>query len=113
MRGAQQSDAKGYVEFNTIFPGWYEPRAPHIHFKVTINNEEQLTSQFYFEQELCDRVYTSLEPYNKYGESPYNIYNDIVLKGVTQVDGLLLRPSWNGNLPLDASAKVGIKKFEI
>lgn len=111
LRGAQESGTKGYVEFNTIFPGWYEPRAPHIHFKVIINNKEQLTSQFYFEQELCDRLYTSLEPYTKYGKSPYNIHNDIVLKGMTQLDGLLLKPTWNGDYSLEASAKIGIKKF--
>ena len=34
LRGLQVSDANGQVKFTTIFPGWYQGRAVHIHFKV-------------------------------------------------------------------------------
>jgi protocatechuate 3,4-dioxygenase beta subunit len=36
LRGVQISDAKGTVEFNTIFPGHYPGRVNHIHMKVHV-----------------------------------------------------------------------------
>ena len=80
LRGAQVTDAKGVVEFETIFPGWYEPRAPHIHFKIIAEDRDYLTSQFYFEPAFCKKVYSSQEPYSKYGESPYTPENDVVIR---------------------------------
>lgn len=34
LRGRQVTDANGLVTFNTIFPGWYNGRATHIHVHV-------------------------------------------------------------------------------
>ena len=34
LRGWQTSDASGNVTFTTVFPGWYSPRATHIHVEV-------------------------------------------------------------------------------
>ena len=110
LRGVQETDTNGQVEFNTIFPGWYEPRAPHIHFKVLIDKEECLTSQFYFDSEFCNRIYLHEEPYKIYGECPYNLQNDIAISDHLEAEGLILNPKWNDNLPLAASAKVGIIK---
>ncbi len=110
LRGAQETDTSGQVEFNTIFPGWYDPRAPHIHIKVLINKEEYLTSQFYFNPEFCNMIYLNQEPYKIYGGSPYTPQNDFAISGHLQAEGLLLEPKWNDDLPLEASAKVGIRK---
>jgi protocatechuate 3,4-dioxygenase beta subunit len=41
----------GGYSFRTILPGRYEPRPRHIHFKVKVNGEEILTSQFYFQND--------------------------------------------------------------
>ncbi len=46
--GEAVTDATGGYSFRTILPGQYEPRPPHIHFKVELNGQELLTSQFYF-----------------------------------------------------------------
>jgi len=35
LRGIVQTDEDGIAEFETIVPGWYSGRAPHIHIKVT------------------------------------------------------------------------------
>src|SRR5262249_26009506 len=32
LRGVQTTDTNGQVTFATIFPGWYQGRATHIHF---------------------------------------------------------------------------------
>ena len=34
LRGIQRSDANGDVTFTTIYPGWYQGRATHIHLEV-------------------------------------------------------------------------------
>src|SRR4051794_35139458 len=34
LRGYQITDSKGEARFQTIYPGWYESRAVHIHFKI-------------------------------------------------------------------------------
>ncbi|QQS42905.1 MAG: protocatechuate dioxygenase [Acidobacteriota bacterium] len=110
LRGAQKTDAEGNVEFTTIFPGWYEPRSPHIHFKILTDDRSRLASQFYFDPELCKKVFTSQQPYTKYGDSPYNPSNDIVMSETPEAKGLMLRPKWNENGPIEVSARIGIKK---
>jgi protocatechuate 3,4-dioxygenase beta subunit len=34
LRGLQTTDASGRVTFKTIYPGWYQGRATHIHVQV-------------------------------------------------------------------------------
>ena len=34
LRGVQQTDEDGLVEFETIIPGWYAGRTPHVHLRV-------------------------------------------------------------------------------
>lgn len=48
--GEALTDAAGSYSFRTILPGQYEPRPPHIHFKVKRDGQELLTSQFYFSE---------------------------------------------------------------
>ena len=38
LRGYQASDRNGMVNFQTIYPGWYQGRAVHIHAKIRIFN---------------------------------------------------------------------------
>ena len=38
LRGIVQTDEDGIAEFETIVPGWYSGRAPHIHIKVIACN---------------------------------------------------------------------------
>ncbi|WER49489.1 intradiol ring-cleavage dioxygenase [Cupriavidus sp. WKF15] len=56
LRGVQQTGADGAATFLTIYPGWYRPRAVHIHFKVLLANAEVLTSQLYFSDALNREV---------------------------------------------------------
>lgn len=57
LRGTQFADAAGVVEFRTLYPGWYEGRAPHIHVKTWSDDGRELTSQIYFPDALSDRIY--------------------------------------------------------
>lgn len=66
LRGVQESDADGWVEFTTIFPGCYAGRWPHVHFEVyesleaaTSVSNKLRTSQLAFPQDVCDDVYAT------------------------------------------------------
>ena len=52
LRGYQVTDNNGTVHFTTIYPGWYDGRAIHIHDKVrTFNGSKKTlewTTQLYF-----------------------------------------------------------------
>ncbi len=67
LRGVQQTGADGAADFVTIYPGWYRPRAVHIHFKVLLGNAEVLTSQLYFSDALNREVLGSHPAYRARG----------------------------------------------
>ncbi|GJM33641.1 MAG: hypothetical protein DHS20C18_26420 [Saprospiraceae bacterium] len=108
LRGFQETDLEGKAEFTTIVPGWYDPRVPHIHFKIIIDNEVHLTSELYFDEEFCNQLFTSMSPYNQYGKSPYNFKNDGSLVNVTEGKGLILKPAEEQNEIAVAYAKIGV-----
>ena len=61
LRGYQVTDAEGRAQFTTIYPGWYQGRATHIHFKIRTDPESEagteFTSQFFFDDTLSDQVH--------------------------------------------------------
>lgn len=74
LRGVQLTDDEGVVRFTTIYPGWYEGRAIHIHLKVHVGGEAAETydgghvahiGQVFFDDELSDRV-MALTPYDSH-----------------------------------------------
>lgn len=59
LRGTQPTDTAGVARFDTIYPGWYQGRATHIHFKVRIPDATYVTSQFAFDDAINDSVYAT------------------------------------------------------
>jgi protocatechuate 3,4-dioxygenase beta subunit len=64
LRGVQASDASGRVSFDSIFPGCYSGRWPHVHFEVypslaqaTDHTRKLATSQLAFPEPTCQQVY--------------------------------------------------------
>ncbi|MGI8740507.1 MAG: intradiol ring-cleavage dioxygenase [Gammaproteobacteria bacterium] len=59
LRGFQETDNQGVVRFVTIYPGWYQGRTVHVHFKIRTGDESgyEYTSQLYFDDALSDRVF--------------------------------------------------------
>ena len=45
------------MRFETIFPGWYRGRAPHIHMKVFVSGGEVHTDQVFFREVVQHKVY--------------------------------------------------------
>ncbi len=109
LRGAQRTDEMGIVRFGTIFPGWYDMRAPHIHFKIGGPKRELFTSQFYFEDSVANEIYRDHPDYKAFGESPYGPKNDLGIMLVGGAEGLLLDVEQGGSGALQATAKVGVE----
>jgi protocatechuate 3,4-dioxygenase beta subunit len=66
LRGAQVTDSDGIIEFVTVYPGAYRGRTVHIHAKVHVDNQTALTTQFYFDEDVTERVYARA-PYSEGG----------------------------------------------
>ena len=70
LRGYQTTDASGAAKFTTIWPGWYQGRATHIHFKIrttaTNGQVSDFTSQLFFNETLNDQSF-ALSPYSQKG----------------------------------------------
>jgi protocatechuate 3,4-dioxygenase beta subunit len=56
LRGHQKSNADGVVRFDTMYPGWYRGRTPHIHVKVHVDGAVH-TGQIFFPDAVSARVY--------------------------------------------------------
>lgn len=71
LRGYQVTDARGVARFTTVYPGWYQGRTVHIHFKIrsapSARPGFEFTSQLYFDDALTDRVHAQ-QPYAAKGQ---------------------------------------------
>ena len=61
LRGIQTTNANGEVTFTTIYPGWYQGRATHIHVEVRVNNVVVKVSQLAFAESVNNTVYSSAQ----------------------------------------------------
>jgi protocatechuate 3,4-dioxygenase beta subunit len=88
LRGYQLTDSSGIARFATIYPGWYEGRTVHIHFKVraTVDGRNlEFTSQLYFDDAFTDKVLAKA-PYNtKTGRRVLNERDGIFRQGGRQL----------------------------
>ncbi len=57
LRGYQLTDTSGIANFTTIYPGWYQGRATHIHIEVFVNNVLKKTTQITFAETISDAVH--------------------------------------------------------
>lgn len=85
-RGVQVTDAEGIVRFRTIYPGWYNGRAIHIHFVALRPGSSAETSsyrsakfmvfttQMYFAEQFSRMIHESNAPYNTRLSGGYNTY---------------------------------------
>ena len=66
LRGVQEADPEGWLEFRTIWPACYDGRWPHMHFEVyeslakaTSADNKLRTSQLALPQDVCEQVYAT------------------------------------------------------
>lgn len=83
LRGYQLTDGKGEARFLTVYPGWYEGRTVHLHFKIRTEPAAQrgfeFTSQLYFDDALTDRVHAS-GPYTSKGKARTRNHQDEIFR---------------------------------
>ncbi len=63
FRGIKTTDSSGNVYFKACFPGWYTSRATHIHFRIVLNGNQQLISQFGFDDDLSSDIHANHSEY--------------------------------------------------
>lgn len=109
LRGLQATDANGQANFTTVFPGWYQGRAMHIHFKVRVFSGSTTTyefnSQLFFDPALESAIYAS-SPYATRGQPTTANAQD----GIYGSDGskLLVALTANGSGGYDGTFVVGL-----
>jgi hypothetical protein len=59
LRGLQLTDGAGQATFITVYPGWYQGRATHIHVEVYVNGRSIKLTQIAFPDGLNAQVYAS------------------------------------------------------
>ena len=98
LRGFQRTDKAGRARFRTIYPGWYQGRTVHIHFKIRTpvsgSRAHEFTSQLYFDDALSDEVFRRT-PYAKTGRRVLNEQDGIFRNGGRQLM-LALQPRESG-----------------
>jgi protocatechuate 3,4-dioxygenase beta subunit len=75
LRGIQTTNSNGEVTFTTIYPGWYQGRATHIHLEVTINGVSRKVTQMAFPESVNNTVHRS-GVYASRGANPISNLSD-------------------------------------
>ena len=91
LRGYQVTDDNGSVGFTTIYPGWYQGRAIHIHVKVRnfegLEKTLEWTSQFYLNNSINEQMHKQ-PPYSNHGPPDITNEEDGIYRGAS-TDGLV------------------------
>jgi protocatechuate 3,4-dioxygenase beta subunit len=110
LRGYQITDANGLATFTTIYPGWYQGRTVHVHFKIRsgagASTGLEFTSQLYFDDTLTDKV-LAVQPYVQKGpRSVRNAGDGVYSDGGDQ---LLLDVSGDATAGYAAAFPIGLQ----
>jgi protocatechuate 3,4-dioxygenase beta subunit len=77
LRGHQRAGRQGVVIFDTIYPGWYRGRTPHIHLKVHVGGKVVHTGQLFFSDVTSDAVYRTAK-YKAHGQPDTTNAQDMI-----------------------------------
>jgi protocatechuate 3,4-dioxygenase beta subunit len=91
LRGIQTTNSDGGVTFTTIYPGWYQGRATHIHVEVSRNGSSLKVTQIAFPESTNATVY-AMGVYANRGSNPTsnardNIFADSIGSELATVSG--------------------------
>lgn len=109
FRGTQTTDARGRVDFDTCFPGWYPGRAMHIHFSVAIGGELFLVSQLFFAQPLIQEICATHVDYVDRGQPDTSNDRDGVIGGAASFDAYVLDVARMSDGAMLASKAIAIR----
>ena len=91
LRGIQTTNSDGGVTFTTIYPGWYQGRATHIHVEVSRSGSSLKVTQIAFPESTNATVYAT-GVYAARGSNPTsnardNIFADSIGSELATVSG--------------------------
>lgn len=94
LRGRQTTNSKGEVSFISVYPGWYQGRAPHVHVEVlTTGGSSLLVTQIAFPENISSTVYSSAN-YSSHGQADTsntkdNVFSDSLSDELATLTGNL------------------------
>jgi hypothetical protein len=106
LRGIQITDSNGQCSFVTSYPGWYPGRATHIHFKVRLDSNTFVTSQFAFPESVNAAVYAT-PLYVGRGPNPTSNADDNIF-GSAKPEFLTMETVANSQGGYDGTYTIGI-----
>jgi protocatechuate 3,4-dioxygenase beta subunit len=77
LRGGQRTNRSGLAVIDTIYPGWYQGRTPHIHVKVHVGGNVVHTGQLFFRPATSAAVYRT-SAYASHGQADTTNVTDTI-----------------------------------
>jgi protocatechuate 3,4-dioxygenase beta subunit len=108
LRGHQKSDSNGRVLFDTIYPGWYRGRAPHIHVKVHVGGSVVHTGQLFFNDGTSDAVYRT-SAYKSRGQPDTTNRTDSIYASAGGAKAKVHLSRRHGHRGFNAAITVGVR----
>lgn len=105
LRGIQTTNAAGEVAFTTIYPGWYQGRATHIHLEVTVGGRSIKVTQIAFPEIVNAQVYAS-SAYASRGTNPIANAADGIF--ADSLASELVTPTGDATTGYSAAVQVGV-----
>jgi protocatechuate 3,4-dioxygenase beta subunit len=105
LRGIQTTNASGHVTFTTIYPGWYQGRATHIHVEVTMSGRSIKVSQIAFPETVNNTVHAS-GVYASRGTNPISNASDGIFSD--SLSSELVTPAGSPSSGYTATFQVGV-----
>jgi protocatechuate 3,4-dioxygenase beta subunit len=105
LRGIQTTNSNGEVTFTTIYPGWYQGRATHIHVEVTMGGRSIKVTQVAFPEAINNVVHAS-GVYASRGTNPMSNLADGIL--ADSLSSEIVTPTGSVNSGYAATFQVGI-----
>ena len=105
LRGIQTTNANGEVTFTTIYPGWYQGRATHIHLEVTINGRSVKVTQIAFPEAVNNTVHAT-GVYASRGSNPMSNAADGIF--ADSLSSELITPTGDATNGFAATFQVGV-----
>ena len=105
LRGIQTTNSGGQVTFTTIYPGWYQGRATHIHLEVKTSGASRKTTQIAFPESINSTIYRT-GVYAPRGSNPTSNLSDGIF--ADSLSSELVTPSGDPATGYTASCQVAI-----
>ena len=105
LRGIQTTNNNGEVTFTTIYPGWYQGRATHIHIEVSTSGVSRKITQIAFPESVNNAVYRS-GVYASRGSNPTSNLSDGIFADSLSAE--LVTPTGDPSAGYTASCQVAI-----